>query len=287
MSSEITSFHFQGFDFYVKRDEWIDPLLSGNKYRKFYTLLHTPPETYNTIISYGGTQSNAMLSIAALCQQKGWEFKYYCKPLSATLKTQVCGNLKMALNLGMQLIETEDYTQVTSQLQSHNKTLFVPQGGADPLAEQGVMMLAKEIKQWQAEQGIKDLHVVTPSGTGTTAFYLAKHLPDCTVLTTALVGDNDYLQQQMQQLGNLPKNIKLLKPERKYRFAKPYHTFLKVYQSLKQAGIEFDLLYAPLMWQTLLKHKQYIQGTTLYVHSGGLLGNDSMLQRYTQTTKKH
>ncbi|HID36609.1 MAG TPA: pyridoxal-phosphate dependent enzyme [Ghiorsea sp.] len=280
MSSEVTPFHFQGLDCFVKRDELIDPLLSGNKYRKLYTLLQTPPENFDTIISYGGTQSNAMLSIAALCQQKGWAFEYYCKPLSPQLKEQPSGNLQIALDLNMQRIETEDYTQTISQLQSQGKTLIIPQGGADPLAEQGIVILAEEIKQWQTEQGIKDLHVVTPSGTGTTAFYLAKHLPNTQILTTASVGDNAYLTQQMSQLGNVPSNLKLLEPMRKYHFAKPYPEFLETYQSLKQAGIEFDLLYAPLIWQTLLNHKQDIQGTVLYVHSGGLLGNDSMLQRY-------
>lgn len=278
MLSPTTPFHFQGFDFHVKRDELIDPLLSGNKYRKLYTLLQTSPETYTTIISYGGTQSNAMLSIAALCQQKGWAFEYYCKPLPSHLKEQPTGNLQIALGLNMQLIETEDYTQTINQLQSHGKTLLIPQGGADPLAEQGIVILADEIKQWQAEQGIKDLHVVTPSGTGTTALYLAKHLPNCTVFTTASVSDNLYLTQQMQQLGNIPNNLILLDPSKKYRFAKPYPEFLKTYQSLKQAGIEFDLLYAPLMWQTLLQNN--IKGTVLYVHSGGLMGNTTMLERY-------
>ncbi|MDQ6981063.1 MAG: 1-aminocyclopropane-1-carboxylate deaminase, partial [Ghiorsea sp.] len=60
MLSDVTPFHFQGLDCFVKRDELIDPLLSGNKYRKLYSLIQTPSETYSTLISYGGTQSNAM-----------------------------------------------------------------------------------------------------------------------------------------------------------------------------------------------------------------------------------
>jgi 1-aminocyclopropane-1-carboxylate deaminase/D-cysteine desulfhydrase-like pyridoxal-dependent ACC family enzyme len=280
MLSNVTPFHFQGYDFYIKRDERIDPLLSGNKYRKLYTLLQTPPETYETIISYGGSQSNAMLSIAALCQQKGWQFHYYCKPLAAHLKQQPTGNLKTALELGMQLLETSDYDTLIPTLQSNDKALMIPQGGADPLAEQGVQLLADEIRQWQQEKGMADLNIITPSGTGTTAYYLAKHLPDCSILTTALVGDNDYLRQQMLKLGTLPNNLRLLKPPKKYHFAKPYPEFLDIQQQLQQAGITFDLLYAPKMWLTLLEHRKYLQGEVLYVHSGGLLGNASMLERY-------
>ena len=280
MPSKVTPFHCQGFDFFIKRDERIDSYLSGNKYRKLYTLLQTPPETYNTVISYGGTQSNAMLSIAALCKEKGWQFEYYCKPLASQLKQYPTGNLKAALDLDMQLLESLDYETLIPTLQSHNQTLVIPQGGANPMAERGIQVLADEIKQWQQEQNINKLNIVTPSGTGTTAYYLAKHLPDCQVLTTASVGDNIYLMQQIQQLGNIPHNLKLLEPSRKYHFAKPYPEFLKTYQTLKQSGVEFDLIYAPLMWQTLLASMQNIQGTVLYVHSGGLMGNTTMLKRY-------
>ncbi len=280
MLSDITSFHFKGYDFFIKRDELIHPLLSGNKYRKFYTLIQTPADTYNTIISYGGSQSNAMLAIAALCHQKGWAFAYICKPLPQHLKAKPTGNLKAALDLNMQLIEASDYDTKVSSLKNSGKTLLIPQGGADPLAQAGIMQLGNEITTWQATQNIDKLNIVTPSGTGTTAFYLAQTLPNCQIITTALVGDNTYLKQQMQQLGNIPNNLTLLESSKKYRFAKPYPEFLQTYEELKQNGVEFDLIYAPLMWQTLLDNMQHIQGTILYVHSGGLTGNATMLARY-------
>ena len=280
MLSKTTPFHFQGFDFYVKRDELINPLLSGNKYRKLYSLIQTPKAVYTTIISYGGAQSNAMLSIAALCKQKGWRFQYYCKPLALHLKQQPSGNLKAALDLGMVLLETEHYESTVAQLKSKDKTLLIPQGGADPLAEEGIVILANEIQTWQQQNNIKELSVVTPSGTGTTVYYLAKHLPDYQVLTTASVGDNTYLKQQIKQLGSFPDNLELLELTRKYHFAKPYPEFLTTYQELQQAGIIFDLIYAPKMWLALLASMQNIQGTVLYVHSGGFFGNETMLARY-------
>lgn len=280
MLSKITPFHFRGFDVYVKRDELIDPLLSGNKYRKLFKLIQTPAETYATIISYGGIQSNAMLAIAALCQQKSWAFHYYCKPIPARIQNNPDGNFQMALELGMKVLQTEHYDTQISQFKSEGKTLVIPQGGADALAEQGIQVLADEIKQWQHQKQITALNIVTPSGTGTTSFYLAKALPDCRILTTATVGDNIYLKQQMLKLGNIPNNLDILEPQHKYHFAKPYPEFLRAYQSLQAAGISFDLIYAPKMWLTLLANMQNIHGTVLYVHSGGLLGNSTMLQRY-------
>ncbi|NWF35298.1 pyridoxal-phosphate dependent enzyme [Mariprofundus sp. KV] len=282
--SAVVPFLFRGRDFFVKRDDLIDPLLSGNKYRKLYTLIQTPARRYRRIVSYGGTQSNAMLSIAALCDQKGWDFHYTCKPVPEHLKSSPTGNLKLALGLGMQLHEVEhkqfDAAIASLGTPTEAATLFVPQGGADPIAQAGINVLAREIKAWQQAQGIETLHVVTPSGTGTTAFYLAHALPDVAVLTTACVGDRDYLIRQMRMLGELPRNLRILENEKKHHFARPYAEFLALYRELKEAGIEFDLIYGANMWHTLLQNIDAIEGAILYVHSGGLMGNETMLDRY-------
>ncbi len=282
--SVVEPFLFRGHHFFVKRDDLIDPLLSGNKYRKLYQLIQTPSTQYKKLISYGGTQSNAMLSIAALCHQKGWAFHYTSKPVPAHLKEHPTGNLKLALELGMQLYEVphDEYDATVSVLKSQpdDTALFVPQGGADPIAQAGIAQLAREISQWQQTEGIEQLYVVTPSGTGTTACYLAEALNKVTVLTTPSVGDKAYLIKQMQQLGSLPENLRILENSKKHHFAKPYLEFLSIWQELNDAGIEFDLIYAALMWDTLLQHIDSIEGTILYLHSGGLIGNATMLERY-------
>ena len=281
---DIERFEVDQRRFYVKRDDLIHPLLSGNKYWKLYALIHTPPQRYRTILSYGGTQSNAMLSIAALCQQKGWAFRYVAKVMSTHLRNKPSGNLKMALSLGMQLQEVahDRYQGVVASLVSDEDAgvLLLPQGGADPLAAYGMMRLANEVKCWQAQQGIETLRVVTPSGTGTTAYYLACAQPDWQVVTTAVVGDAAYLRLQMEKLGAVPQNITILEPPQTYHFAKPYPELLAQYEALKQAGIVFDLIYGSVMWRALLHAMPYMEGDILYLHSGGLMGQASMLERY-------
>jgi len=271
-------------EFFVKRDDLIDPLLSGNKCRKLYRLIQAECKQYKAVVSYGGTQSNAMLSIAALCHQKGWQFHYTSKPAPDHLKRNPIGNLKMALELGMQLHEVAhdayESAVLALRLQSDESTLFVPQGGADPMAQQGINILAQEISQWKQQNGIESLCVATPSGTGTTAFYLATALPDMTVLTTPAVGDKNYLLEQMRCLGAIPANLNILEARKKHHFAKPYPELFATYQELISAGIEFDLIYGALMWHTLLEQMDRFEGTILYVHSGGLIGNETMLARY-------
>ena len=277
LPSSISEISLDGRKFYVKRDDLIDPFLAGNKFRKLYTLLQTSSDRYNKIISYGGTQSNAMLAIAAMCQQKSWTFIYYSKPLSKTLKEQTIGNLAESLNLGMQHIEIQDevYRDFIASLRVtlDEKTLLIDQGGADSLARHGLEVLANEVRT--STINVKSL--ATPSGTGTTALFLALSLPEYTVYTTPCIGNAKYLNEQMRALSPIPKNLIILEPSKKYHFAKPYEEFYTIYQKLLSVGIEFDLLYAPLMWKTLLEH---VEGEVLYIHSGGVSGNESMLKRY-------
>lgn len=277
--SFLSKITLEGREFLVKRDDLFDPYLSGNKYRKLHTLLNTPKIKYKKIISYGGTQSNAMLAIAAMCQKKKWEFVYYTKPVSEIQKKQTFGNFYQALRLGMGHVEIESllYKKYIASLRVtiNEDTYIVDQGGADTYAREGLEVLAREIR----EQNPDAKSLATPSGTGTTALFLALTLPEYKVYTIPCVGDSSYLKEQISALAKIPNNLIILEPKKKYHFAKLYPEFLDIYQKTKKTGIEFDLLYAPSMWMALLEQTQE---RVLYIHSGGVSGNESMLKRYSQ-----
>lgn len=279
MHSPISKITLDGRVFYVKRDDLIDLFLAGNKYRKLYTLLQTPPNKLSKIISYGGTQSNAMLAIAAMCEKKGWEFTYYTKPLSDTLKNENSGNFYHAKNLGMIHVEITQqfYKDFIASLRFNldEKTFVIDQGGAVEEAKLGLEVLADEIR----ESGLHVKSLATPSGTGTTALYLALSLPEYRVYTTPCVGDAEYLREQMSALHKIPKNLTILEPQKKYHFAKPYREFLEMQQKLLSTGVEFDLIYAPSLWMCLVEQTDE---EVMYIHSGGVSGNESMLERYKQ-----
>ncbi len=277
LPSSITKLVLDGRDFYIKRDDLVDPFLSGNKFRKLYSLLKTPKQNLKRIISYGGTQSNAMLSIAYMCHKKEWEFLYYTKTLSKTQLLQDAGNYAKSIEFGMKHIELglDEYRDRITNIRFNldPMTFIVDQGGANVEADVGLELLAKEIEQ----SGFKQ--IATPSGTGTTALFLAKNLPNCTIFTTPCIGDIGYLIKQMSALCALPENLVILEPKKKYHFAKPYVEFLEIYHKLFESGVEFDLLYAPNMWLVL---QEQTNGDVLYVHSGGVYGNSSMLSRYAK-----
>jgi len=275
----ISNITLEDREFLVKRDDLVDKYLTGNKFRKLHTLLVAPKQSFNKIISYGGTQSNAMLSISAMCKQKGWEYIYYSKEISSTQEEANTGNLYLAKMLGMIHIQIPHakYKETINDLQFNldDKTFIIDQGGAIVDAKDGLEVLAQEIREQNPD--VKAL--CTPSGTGTTALFLALSLPEYKVYTTPCVGNVNYLKEQMSALAKIPDNLVILKPKKKYHFAKPYSNFLDIYKKTLACGIEFDLIYSPGMWECLLEQTDE---KVLYIHSGGVSGNISMLERYKQ-----
>ena len=278
LPSHIQSIKLDKQQFYLKRDDLINTAFSGNKARKFhYFLQHDFPDIHK-LISYGSAQSNAMYSLSVLAKKKGWEFEYFVDHIADYLKENPHGNYKAALNNGMKIIEYSG-----SIPDQHAKgVLFIEEGGRQKEAEFGIKVLAEEIRSWQAENSVEVLNIFLPSGTGTTALFLQKHLPLNTVYTTACVGDEKYLKKQFLDLeGDESYHPEILSLEKKHHFAKLYKENYKIWLKLQQqTGVEFDLLYDPIGWRALLAHPEVFSKPTLYIHQGGVLGNESMLPRY-------
>jgi 1-aminocyclopropane-1-carboxylate deaminase/D-cysteine desulfhydrase-like pyridoxal-dependent ACC family enzyme len=278
LSSPIEKYIFEGHTFYLKRDDLLHPDFSGNKARKFYYFLQHDFPDIDKLVSYGSAQSNAMYSLSVLAKIKGWVFEYYVDHIADYLKENPHGNYKAALNNGMKIIEHSG-----SILDQHAKeVLFIEEGGRQKEAEFGIEVLADEIKSWQFENAIQELNIFLPSGTGTTALFLQKHLPLNRVYTTPCVGDDTYLTKQFLELeGDESLHPMILSLEKKHHFGKLYKENYKIWLKLQQqTGVEFDLLYDPLGWRVLLAYPEVFLKPTLYIHQGGVLGNESMLPRY-------
>jgi 1-aminocyclopropane-1-carboxylate deaminase len=286
LPSSIERFVFNGQMFYIKRDDQISPYFSGNKFRKLHYYLEKDLSSYHTIVSYGGLQSNAMLSIASLAKLKGLDFTYYSKSSNKSFENQE-GNIEQALALGMRIYyvdhNSDEEIRVAIEETIDDKTLFIPQGGASKEAHFGIETLAKEILTWQKDTQIDNLVVITPSGTGTTALFLENALSqyDIKVVTTACVGDEAYLKEQMTRTEKKATIPQILCTENKYPFAKPKEVLYQHYMEVFKQGIELDLIYAPVMLQAFKEHqKEFKDSNCLYIHSGGVSGNVTQLKRY-------
>jgi 1-aminocyclopropane-1-carboxylate deaminase len=283
LNSPIEKYTFEGNSFYLKRDDLLHADFSGNKARKFYYYLQHDFPDIKKLISYGSAQSNAMYSLSVLAKMKGWEFEYYVDHVAGYLKENPHGNYRAALHNGMKVIEGSDQIP-----HIHEKgILFIEEGGRQKEAEFGIKMLAEEIKMWQIENALDEVNMFLPSGTGTTALFLQKHLPLNRVYTTPCAGDAYYLEQQFSQLEE-DENFhpEILELQKKHHFGKLYKDNYKIWLKLQQqSGVEFDLLYDPLGWRVLLEHPEVFSKPILYIHQGGVLGNESMLPRYKRKYK--
>ena len=284
-NSPIEKKAFQGHEIYIKRDDLLHPSFSGNKARKFWYFFHNEFPHITKIVSYGSTQSNAMYSLSVLAKMRGWEFDYYTSHLSDYLKEHLHGNFKYALRNGMNLIEQEEKPQQSSI--ENRETLFIQEGGRDFFAEDGLKVLADEIMEWKEQNGIEELNIFLPSGTGTTALFLEKSFVGIrttrpTVFTVPCVGDSRYLKKQFFMLEKDEQyHPTIVEPSKKRHFGKLYKESYTIWIKLRQEmDIEFDLLYDPIGWITLLENPKILDKPTLYIHQGGLIGNESMLPRY-------
>ncbi|MDD2383777.1 MAG: 1-aminocyclopropane-1-carboxylate deaminase/D-cysteine desulfhydrase [Sulfurospirillaceae bacterium] len=278
--SPLEQHFFRDDTFYIKRDDILNNDFSGNKARKFHYFLTHNFSSIKRIISYGSNQSNAMYSLSVLAKRKHWEFIYFCDHIPNFLRQNPIGNYAYALQNGMKIIETK--SRYLDSLQYRRKdSLFIEEGGRQSESEWGIKRLAEELTEDIAKTGIKDPYLFLPSGTGTTALFLQKYLT-IPVFTCSCVGDDDYLQKQWKMLSPDLKNAPLiLKSSKKYHYGKLYSESYAIWNELQETmGVTFDLMYDPVGWNVLMEHIKTLQGTPIYLHQGGLLGNISMEERY-------
>ncbi len=290
-NTPVEKITFAKHAFYIKRDDLLSAAFSGNKARKFYYFLNRDFPGKNKIISHGSPQANSLYSLSVLARIKHCSLDYYVDHIPSFIQQNPNGNYQAAVKNRAHIIalkQTETHRSVVDYIQqmilpTATNALFIPEGGQCKEAEPGVQILSQEINQWAEAQNIHKLNIFLPSGTGTTAFYLHKNTR-FKVLTCACVGSEQYLIQQFKLLDPLSSDHPVILPAgKKYHFGKLYEEFYSLWQQLySETGIEFDLLYDPLGWLTLLN---YIKNTgdktpVLYIHQGGLLGNKTMLPRY-------
>lgn len=288
-NSPLSTIKIEGSKFLVKRDDLLDLRLSGNKARKLQFFLERDFPNIKNIVSFGGSQSNFMLALSELAILKGWGFYYYVAPISKFLKSSPRGNFLKAINNGMIYQEVErsylDINKVRDLYSKHAQTYFFDLGGKQKECEEGLKQLASEIIRYTEDNDIKTYSVFLPSGTGASAFYLQKYLKQGSVKTCACIGNTEYLVAQMKQLATddyseLPY---IIPTSKKYYFGKLnvdlYNMYIKL---INQTGIEFDLLYDPVGWITLLDNIEifYDDEVVIYIHCGGVHGNSSMIDRY-------
>lgn len=277
--SKIDKIKIGNFSFYVKRDDLLG-VINGNKARKLAFFMDNEYKKGQKLISYGSSQSNALAALSIFCKQRSLKFIFVCEKISSFLKQNPQANYALALENEALIFENLEFKHRRDKALSflEEGDIFIEEGIAVKEAEYGLKILAKEIQTQSKELGI-EFDIFLPSGTGTSAAFLAKN-SDFNVYTCACVADEAYLKLQISALAKFPKNLHILSTSKKFHFAKPYRELFHIYNESLKNGIEFDLLYDCVGLLTVLENKNIFKKPLLYIHQGGLLGNYSMLKRY-------
>ncbi|MGI2260163.1 pyridoxal-phosphate dependent enzyme [Shewanella sp. GXUN23E] len=296
INSPIEQHELFGFPVFIKRDDLLHQAFGGNKARKFAALLEMDFSEIDTLIGYGSAQANSLYTMAALAQLKGCQLEFYVDHISDWLAAHPSGNYRGALALGARVVPVDqqsdrgelsvaDYIE-QKILPARTRAIFVPEGGRCALAASGVEQLAKELADWRSTQEYQHVKVILPAGTGTTALFLSRYFHrnhlDLQVITVPAVGGIDYLQSQFTELeADASCHPRIVDFGRKYHFGKLYREFAEIWLQARSRELDFELLYDPLGLMAL-KHirQQDPQACLMYIHQGGILGNETMLARY-------
>ena len=284
-NTPLVQFEIRGKRYWVKRDDLLHPIFHGNKGRKFLSLITTPPEGAEELISFGSPLSNTIPSLGMIGRLRGWKVKFFVNYIPPPLKENPAGNYRLGVELGVKFIETGLRGEELRRWVLSKKgkgSLVIEEGGRSPFSKLGIYKLGEELLPFL--KALR-LNLFLPSGTGTTAFYLARFFEErggkIKVFTTPTVGGETYLRRQWEWLEGLEGSPspypEILPPPLSGKFGKIRKEVWEMWQELEGRGIEWDLLYDPIGWMAVLNSGI---SDIVYLNQGGWTGNLTLLPRY-------
>ena len=279
----------QGIELWLKREDLIHPLVSGNKFRKLkYNLEMAKALDYDTLVTFGGAFSNHIAAVAAAGEL--YEFKTVGIIRGEELEGKVDDNptLQFAKKSGMRLkfVSRATYRDKASNAflmslkNDFPSAYIIPEGGTNNLAVKGCEEILNE------QDALFDV-ICCPIGTGGTISGLINSAsPHQNILGfPALKGD--FLSSEISKFAQ-QQNWELLSDYHFGGYAKinvELVTFLN--RCYRDFGVKFDPVYTGKMMFGIMDliAKDYFKPNTklLAIHTGGLQGVKGMNQKLKHT----
>ena len=273
---------------YIKRDDLIHPIVSGNKWRKLnYNFRFYYDNNYSGIISMGGAFSSHIQSLSFICFQKNIP----CVILIRGQKPKILNDiLKQCENNNAKLIylSRNDYSNnmAVQEIKTKNwpNHYFIPEGGANRHGIEGCQEIINEIN-------IDYDEIFCEVGTGATlaglASYCNKNVKVCgVVVLKGAEKINDQIEKNYFNLFNksLNNNIHYLTQYHFGGYAKHSMVLVNFIRKFyKETGIKTDPIYSGKLFFALidqLKNDGDENKKIIALHSGGLSGIPGYENRY-------
>jgi 1-aminocyclopropane-1-carboxylate deaminase len=158
---------------FVKRDDLIHPIISGNKWRKLKEYIGLAQiNASNSIISFGGAYSNHLYALAYVGNQFNIKTKGIIRGNELTINSN--SYLKQMSEWGMDLhfLDRESYRKKIIPVEiAKENVIVIPEGGFSKVGVLGLESFKNELNEQ-----IKADYIVMAIGTGTTAIGISKFL---------------------------------------------------------------------------------------------------------------
>ncbi len=264
-------------EFQIKRDDLIDPLISGNKWRKLkFNFSQLNVNKYRGIASFGGAFSNHIAALSAAGKQSGINTIGFIRTHEIDLNNPT---LSLAKQNGMQLValSREEYKKrhcpdFISQLQQqYPEFYFVPEGGSNQLAALGLKELVDELKQQSIN---RQSHVIACAiGSGGTISGMLDAFEDMHFIGVAVVKDTPLLNQLAQKYG---ERLTIISDNLFGGYGKTnavLNAFCRDFQ--QQTNVPIEPIYTGKLMHTIINRYDVLipeNKSLVVIHTGGLQG---------------
>lgn len=269
---------------YLKRDDLIHPLISGNKWRKLkYNIAHIKELSKETIVTKGGPYSNHIAAVATIANLNG------LKSLGIIRgeKPKVSGfTLKLAEKMGMELhfVSREDFSKEDFQAKyaDEENCYFVVEGGSN---QEGVRGCREIVEELQGQTSLDGAIIALSGGTGGTTAGIAQALsPENQIYCfSALKGT--WLHGDIEAMaGRKLPNLKVIDAYCQGGYAKTSKELIDFINAFyEQYHIPLDPVYTGKMMLGLKKMLSTPQveniSKVIAIHTGGLQGAFGMVEQ--------
>lgn len=274
----------KGLELWVKRDDLIHPLVSGNKWRKLKYLIKKANEEGKTqLVTFGGAYSNHLLATAAAAHHFGLTATGIVRGEKVKNET-----LKKCLDLGMQLIFVNrdayrDKKSLFKEYFGQDKTaFFIDEGGASAEGLAGCQELVDELNDTYDA-------IFCAAGTGTTAagIYsgIIKKELNTKLHVIPVLKNGEFIGKEIAAYVALDERLVLHTNYHLGGYAKTNPELLKfIIHTYEQQQILLDPVYtAKMLWglYDLIGKNEFIAGSKiLWIHTGGLYGLLGMRKQF-------
>lgn len=267
-------FESKGLNVFIKRDDLIHPLISGNKWRKLKYILADARQTgKNNLVTFGGAYSNHLLAMAAAAAKFGFRATAFVRGEEVENDT-----LFLCRLLGTELIfvDREAYRDKQALFKQHFKddptAYFIDEGGSSALAAKGCSELVEELP-------LTYDHIFCACGTGTTVAGLLNGLRNKDTLMHAVpaLKNGDFLVNDIKRYITYQPVYELHANYHFGGYAKTTPELVAFIKSfIARTGILIEPVYTGKMLYALYDlatKDHFLPGSNiLAIHTGGLIG---------------